>query len=326
MPKKSHDRAEPTKPRAACSVVREENQKPESRGEAIYKNFLDLCRQITRLKSLKEWDVKALDDRVILKKVQDEFLIPVFEIIIDDSLGFAVKVFGCYIPEDHELYLSTKRLVRNFTVSALVDNVARLYKLCSGVQPVGELTKQIFHHVVPMSVDPLIDETSQVFPHKGFWRGKNCSILCNEEQSTCSACQEFDSKEGRATKAKERKLAKPAHIKAPISKTHPDRVKLTLQNQRLRCAELERQLEEMKIEIQKNSVEVGHDLSNDFTSIFSNADKEVTPFMNLFWQQQKKLFTSSGTGVRYHPMLIRFCLSLAAKSPSRYEELRNSGV
>lgn len=30
--------------------------------------------------------------------------------------------------------------------------------------------------------------------------------------------------------------------------------------------------------------------------------------------------------MRYHPMIIRFCLSLAAKSPSCYEELRNSGV
>ena len=59
MPKKRHHRAEPTKPRAARSVVREENQKPESRGDAIYKNFLDLCRRITGLKSLKEWDVKA---------------------------------------------------------------------------------------------------------------------------------------------------------------------------------------------------------------------------------------------------------------------------
>ena len=27
-----------------------------------------------------------------------------------------------------------------------------------------------------------------------------------------------------------------------------------------------------------------------------------------------------------HPMIIRFCLSLVAKSPSCYEELRNSGV
>ena len=52
----------------------------------------------------------------------------------------------------------------------------------------------------------------------------------------------------------------------------------------------------------------------------------MTPFMNLFWQQQKKLLKSSATGMRYHPMIIRFCLSLAAKSPSCYEELRNSKV
>ena len=48
--------------------------------------------------------------------------------------------------------------------------------------------------------------------------------------------------------------------------------------------------------------------------------------MSLFWQEQKKLFSKSSTGVRFHPMIIRFCLSLAAKSPSCYEELRNSGV
>lgn len=48
--------------------------------------------------------------------------------------------------------------------------------------------------------------------------------------------------------------------------------------------------------------------------------------MSLFWQEQKKLLSSSKTGVRYHPMLIRYCLSLAAKSPSCYEELRNSNI
>ena len=32
------------------------------------------------------------------------------------------------------------------------------------------------------------------------------------------------------------------------------------------------------------------------------------------------------TNVRYHPMLIRYCLSLAAKSNSTYQELRNSGI
>lgn len=95
----------------------------------------------------------------------------------------------------------------------------------------------------------------------------------------------------------------------------------------MRCAELERQLNEMRVELEKTNIEVDHELSNDFSKILNSAnDAEITPFMKLFWEQQKKLFSSSSKGVRYHPMIIRFCLSLAAKSPSCYEELRNSKV
>jgi len=83
----------------------------------------------------------------------------------------------------------------------------------------------------------------------------------------------------------------------------------------------------MPAELEKANVEVDHELSNDFSKILNSADDaEITPFMKLFWEQQKKLFSRSSTGVRYHPMIIRFCLSLAAKSPSCYEELRNSKV
>ena len=48
--------------------------------------------------------------------------------------------------------------------------------------------------------------------------------------------------------------------------------------------------------------------------------------MNLFWQEQKKLLTNNSTGVRYHPMIIRYCLSLVAKSPACYEELHSSKI
>ena len=83
----------------------------------------------------------------------------------------------------------------------------------------------------------------------------------------------------------------------------------------------------MRAELVKTNIEVDHELSNDFSKILNSADDaEITPFMKLFWEQQKKLFSSSSTGVRYHPMIIHFCLSLAAKSPSCYEELRNSKV
>lgn len=68
-----------------------------------------------------------------------------------------------------------------------------------------------------------------------------------------------------------------------------------------------------------------HELSKDMLTIPGQSDN-VTPFMSLFWQQQKKLFASSKTGVRYHPMIVQYCLSLAAKSPSCNEELRNSNI
>ena len=86
--------------------------------------------------------------------------------------------------------------------------------------------------------------------------------------------------------------------------------------------------ESLRTELEKSNIEIDHELGNDFTKILSSArDTEMTPFVKLFWEQQKKLFsTSSPTGVRNHPMITRFCLSLVAKSPSAYEELRNSKI
>ena len=95
--------------------------------------------------------------------------------------------------------------------------------------------------------------------------------------------------------------------------------------QELECKQTKQELERMKTEIEKGSIRIDQELADDFTSIFSNA-KEVTPFMSLFWQQQKELMKTGGKNARYHPMLIRYCLSLASKSKSTYEELRNSGI
>ena len=141
-------------------------------------------------------------------------------------------------------------------------------------------------------------------------------------QSLCPTCNEYLVCAENTSKAKKRHLSKPAHLKVPVSETNPERIKVTLQEQRLRYAGLEQELCEMRPELLKSNIEVDHELNNDFTSILDEADVEITPFMNLFWQQQKKLFSISHTGVRYHPMIK----SLAAKSPLCYEELRNSKV
>ena len=67
----------------------------------------------------------------------------------------------------------------------------------------------------------------------------------------------------------------------------------------------------MRSEIATNSMSVGEDFSKDFVSIVSNCDQsKMPPFMTFFWDEQQKYLSSSNTsGVRYHPQIIRYCLS-----------------
>ena len=44
--------------------------------------------------------------------------------------------------------------------------------------------------------------------------------------------------------------------------------------------------------------------------------------MKLFWDEQQKYLRTSKTGWRYHPMIIKYCLNLAAKLTAAYSELR----
>ena len=260
---------------------------------------------------------------MLIKRLSDSFLLPEFELVIDDSLGFTIKVYGCLLPEDHELYSNYLRSTMNVSVPNLVKDMER-YFICPGVEP--STCSDVMQHVIPKFVDHLREEDEISFPSKQYWHAKGCELLCEGSNQQCMYCSKFSHAVDKTKRSKLKKLSEPAHINSPVSQTPPERIKLTLQMQRLKCAELEQQLNEMKAEIKNSSIEVGHELSKDLTSILGKTSAKITPFMELFWQQQKKMFSSSAAGVRFHPMIIRYCLSLAAKSPSCYEELRNSGI
>ena len=102
----------------------------------------------------------------------------------------------------------------------------------------------------------------------------------------------------------------PAIANAPLMNTSHDGVVLASKEKRLECIHFKKRMEDVHKELEKSSIYIDHTLNNDLTSIISVNSSKLTPFMNLFWQQQKKLFKCSNKRVRFHPMLIRFCLSL----------------
>ena len=109
-----------------------------------------------------------------------------------------------------------------------------------------------------------------------------------------------------------------------MSKTHPSRLKLAFQKERLRCSLLEKELATMRNEIKTKAVNLPSDISSFFNNTM-DINHKINPFMKLCLEQQKSAFSKKIVG-KYHPMIMRFHLSLATRSGSAYDELRNSNV
>ena len=68
------------------------------------------------------------------------------------------------------------------------------------------------------------------------------------------------------------------------------------------------------------------ELEKDITQIMTDNSENATPFMKLFWDEQRKLSSVSAKQRRYHPMIIRYCLSLLSDSSAAYDKLRKSSL
>ena len=80
----------------------------------------------------------------------------------------------------------------------------------------------------------------------------------------------------------------------------------------------------MQKEISSKSTTINSSIADDIEEVV-NKNLNVSPFMKLFWEQQKSS-QKKGSGVRCHPMIIRFCLSIVSESVSAYNELRSANV
>ena len=119
----------------------------------------------------------------------------------------------------------------------------------------------------------------------------------------------------------------PAYPNAPLTKTSYKIVVLALKQKWLEYDQLKKDLDKMKTELGKNSIEIDYSLHNDLTKIIKNYTC-MTPLVNLFWQQQqqKSFFSVFIERWNVSSYVNRICISLQQKSTSPDEELRNLSI
>ena len=125
---------------------------------------------------------------------------------------------------------------------------------------------------------------------------------------------------------KAKQAVEPLKSNAPLSGSSKTRLVATVQQQWLVCKELEGRIAELEKEIKTNSIPIDETMEKDILAILADSGEEFTPHMKVFWEQQRRLVAMPKFGRRYHPHVIRFCLSIHAKSPAAYRELRDLGI
>ena len=99
--------------------------------------------------------------------------------------------------------------------------------------------------------------------------------------------------------------------------------------QRLTKQRLERVSSRLQAAIEKKGVEIKEGLHQDLIDIMeanSSKIKDTETFQRLFWSQQKKAASlGNARSMRWHPLMIKWCLYLRHLSGKAYEVMRESG-
>ena len=239
-----------------------------------------------------------------IKKSDDIHDLPQFEIIVDLNLAFKIRTFALFIPPDHDVYTTYKNSVKNITLTNLIK-VLSSYKLCSGVE--NEIAKKSSNpHAIPHNIKHC---NTSLNKSNIYFRPDFCHILVKNEQK-CKICRKFAciSKANKIFKRQSIMLSTPARLNAPISKISSERLKLTIQSFRIESKELKEKVMEFQQELSKSSLKVSKNLGEDLTSIMASTNqRDISPFMKSFWEEQQKYIKCSSREIRYHPVIIRFC-------------------
>ena len=115
--------------------------------------YTDFKQFIKRVGDLKlDIEIKASNNSCYIAKKDIQYNVPKFEIVVEENLSFAVRVFGWLLKPSCSLLKQSGCTFKNLTLSTLMKDLQTAV-LCSGINTrIGfeYQNKSMIHHVVPM--------------------------------------------------------------------------------------------------------------------------------------------------------------------------------
>ena len=99
-------------------------QLPQPQLSNVYKSFDEFKLPIKSLALNKLWEINIQEQLVIASFTSSEYVLPTYEIYINNLLNFTVRVYSWILPVDHELYLLYNSSFLNVTFSTFVERLS----------------------------------------------------------------------------------------------------------------------------------------------------------------------------------------------------------
>ena len=151
-------------------------------------------------------------------------------------------------------------------------------------------------------------------------RHVECALLLDDSSPPCcSQCKRYrfnslnrllyrhNTKVGHSSRVNYRYLDKKSSV---------SRMRSMQKELKRRKDALDRMTKKIRSIIERESLPVDRELHSDLVSVMKehipDAEKPATDFISLFWKQQLRSFScKKSTSMKWHPIMIRFCLTAA---------------
>ncbi|XP_034246797.1 uncharacterized protein LOC117648399 [Thrips palmi] len=274
-------------------------------------------------------------------------LTPVEKVVFVDYEQGSVKIgiLSKSVPENHSIWKETgnKLPLRHDNVQAFSNRVVKIVnavcqmKVCPGIES-NEVNSKILSSRKDVTLDDNVFDDS-------CYRSKHCSLLVPLRRKKCATCCRL----ADIIYARERRIAASKKLinnrtttsgesqnrtKTPKRNTRHDYLTSSASKRLLKIKQQKIKLSDQTIRrltarivkmLDTEGIDIDCQLSKNLNIVLKN--NKLTDIQKIFLEQQMRASAvKSKTGMRWHPMMIRFALHLKSISPAAYDAARQSGM
>ena len=197
LPVKSIPRISP-KPRTTTSISKRESsiQQLHTAVKHQYKDFNEFKTRILKLKLGHCWNVMLNEKDMLITYIEEEYVTPKYDIYVDFSLRFSIRVYCWFLNDDHLLYKQYKKNFFIVTLSAIISELLTL-KLCKGIHVVQQkqaikVERQVIQKKVFYQKYLECDHSDRKHTQEFLTSSTSEMLLKNFDNDFCQPCQKKD--------------------------------------------------------------------------------------------------------------------------------------